>query len=957
MELQPVDPARSVVAMRELLTLGRVRLVADDGPDAPAGTSQPKRIALLTYLVMASARGSVRRDSLLSLFWPELGDEEGRRALRQALHYLRRVIGDDVFVATGDELQVRDGSVRCDAVTFEQLVDGGKAAEALALYQGDFFAAFHVDDASSEYEEWVDRTRSRLRRRASSAAWNAADASAAAGQHEVAIEYADRACMLEPDQESGWRRLMSLQDRLGDRAGALRTYDELAKRLEREFGSAPSQETTDLARRIRTSTTSTPSSMSALPAHSAPPAAEPVATSAAPDQGFIAPAHTEPAPRQRRRLPLMAAGIVAVAAIGIAVAASMNFDDGNDEPSLVAIGSLANKDRVVVADFSNLAGDSLLAAAITEAFRIDLSQSTVVRVLTPRQVASVITQMAGPPNVGVNDSLAREVAIRQGAKAIVAGSVAKVANAYTVNVQLLSSERGEVLAALRETAPDSSGLIDAVDRASKGLRRRIGESLRDLRAMPALEDETTASLPALRRYTEAQRLTLAGKRQEAIRAYEEAVAIDTGFASAWVSLGMAYGSIAEVGRATDALNRAIVHQQRLPFLERNFAVASHAHARREYDTAIDAYTRVLERYPDNVRAMNNLAIIYQERRDFARAESLFTRAAQTDSTIANFYLGIHGTQMLQGKFDESRRTLDLLARRFPENPIRLTVEIQDAAARQEWEEAERRAETRIAAANGDTLDLIDPYEALASMAMTQGRLAESERLWRTHAVLTRAADSDGRHLFGVLQRGWLELRHRDSPARALAIVDSALAHTPLDSVLPGDRPYDDLARFYAYAGRLTRARELLKDAEANDRVLAKTAPPERDWARGVIALADGRAAEAEPILRAAAEAIYCTICALPDLARVYEAVGKADAAVVVYERYLATPWFWRYEPDAAELGWSMARLASLYDARGDASKAAAIRGRLIRLWQRADAELVPVVADARTRLTPLDRRP
>ena len=947
--------------MRELLTLGRVRLVADDGPDAPAGTSQPKRIALLTYLVMASARGSVRRDSLLSLFWPELGDEEGRRALRQALHYLRRVIGDDVFVATGDELQVRDGGVRCDAVTFEQLVDGGKPAEALALYHGDFYAGFHVDDASSEYEEWVDRTRSRLRRRASAAAWNAADASAAAGQHDVAIEYADRACMLEPDQESGWRRLMSLQDRLGDRAGALRTYDELAKRLEREFGSAPSQETTDLARRIRTSTTtsspSTTPATSAPPVHAAPLAADPVATSAVSDEGFIAPAHIEPAIRPRRRMPLVAAGIAVVGALGIAVAASMNFDDGNDEPSLVAIGSLANKDRVVVADFSNLAGDSLLAAAITEAFRIDLSQSTVVRVLTPRQVASVITQMSGPTNIGVNDSLAREVAIRQGAKAIVAGSVAKVANAYTVNVQLVSSEGGEVLAALRETAPDSSGLIDAVDRASKGLRQRIGESLRELRAMPALEDETTASLPALRKYTEAQHLTLAGKRQDAIRAYEAAVAIDSGFAAAWVSLGMAYGSIAEVGRATDALNRAVVHQQRLPFLERNFAVASHAHARREYDTAIDAYTRVLERYPDNVRAMNNLAIIYQERRDFAQAESLFARAAQTDSTIANFYFGIHGTQMLQGKFDESRRTLDLLARRFPENPIRLTVEIQNAAARQEWEEAERRAETRIAAANGDTLDLIDPYEALASIAMTQGRLAESERLWRTHAILTRAADSDGRHLFGVLQRGWLELRHRDSPTRALAIVDSALAHTPLDSVLPGDRPYDDLARFYAYAGRLTRARELLKDAEANDRVLAKTAPPERDWARGVIALADGRAAEAEPLLRDAAEAIYCTICALPDLARVYEAVGKTDAAVVVYERYLATPWFWRYEPDAAELGWSMARLASLYDARGDASKAAAIRGRLIRLWQRADAELVPVVGDARTRLTPLDRRP
>ena len=56
-------------------------------------------------------------------------------------------------------------------------------------------------------------------------------------------------------------------------------------------------------------------------------------------------------------------------------------------------------------------------------------------------------------------------------------------------------------------------------------------------------------------------------------------------------------------------------------------------------------------------------------------------------------------------------------------------------------------------------------------------------------------------------------------------------------------------------------------------------------------------------------------CLLPDLARAYEAAGKPGAAVTVYERYLATPWFWRYETDAVELGWAMKRLAELYPQR------------------------------------------
>src|SRR6185503_6777041 len=109
--------------------------------------------------------------------------------------------------------------------------------------------------------------------------------------------------------------------------------------------------------------------------------------------------------------------------------------------------------------------------------------------------------------------------------------------------------------------------------------------------------------------------------------------------------------------------------------------------------------------------------------------------------------------------------------------------------------------------------------------------------------------------------------------------------------------------------------------------------------RGVIALTEKRVTDAESELRRAADALACTICALPDLARAYEAANKPGAAVTVYERYLATPWFFRYETDAAEPGWAMKRLAELYDARGETAKAAAMRGQLLQLWRRADPEL------------------
>jgi DNA-binding SARP family transcriptional activator len=136
-------------------------------------------------------------------------------------------------------------------VEFERLARTGEPAQAFSLYEGEFLAGFHVPDVSAEHEEWVDRTRARLRRLAATAALAAARAEESQGRTDEAVTLVRRACELEPDQEGGWRRLMALQDRVGDRAGALCTYDELAARLRRDFDADPSAETASLAAQLR----------------------------------------------------------------------------------------------------------------------------------------------------------------------------------------------------------------------------------------------------------------------------------------------------------------------------------------------------------------------------------------------------------------------------------------------------------------------------------------------------------------------------------------------------------------------------------------------------------------------------------------------------------------------------------------------------------------------------------
>ena len=120
----------------------------------------------------------------------------------------------------------------------------------MALYQGDLLPGFYIEEVP-EFEQWLERERSRLRGRALHAVRELSERDEAAGKLAAALDWARRASSLDPLDETAVRRLMTLLDRSGDRADATRAYDELAARLHTELDVEPSPETTALMETIR----------------------------------------------------------------------------------------------------------------------------------------------------------------------------------------------------------------------------------------------------------------------------------------------------------------------------------------------------------------------------------------------------------------------------------------------------------------------------------------------------------------------------------------------------------------------------------------------------------------------------------------------------------------------------------------------------------------------------------
>jgi DNA-binding SARP family transcriptional activator/Tfp pilus assembly protein PilF/TolB-like protein len=940
--------------MVQLRTLGRLELVRGEATALQVLAAQPKPLALLAYLALAKPRGQHSRDSLLALFWPELGDDEARRALRQALHRVRYHVGDELLRSEREgQIGIAGDAVWCDAILFEQAIDAGQDERALSVYHGSFLDGVFVSDASPDFEQWVDLTRARLRECAAVAAGRLADQAKRAGDRAAEARWASLACQLAPEDEVRVRALMTALASSGDRVGALRAFKSFEERMEREYDAEPAKVTMALAASMRAAPVVDDAAIDDA-RDSSVIDASPVATAPSHDQLCDDPAPSPttrptplvsaPAPGRLTQWRWRAIG-VAAAALVAAVALAARYR-ASTAPSV---------DRLLVADFHNHTRDSLLAGAITEAMRADLSQSRRTRVMSRAQVQAVLEHMRQPTGEITSEPMIREVAERYGVKAFVTGDVAALGSGYSVTAELIAVKSGETLLSIREDAADSSKLLDVVDKVSDRLRRGIGESLWTVRSSPPLEQVTTSSLQALRLYSQAIRVgDQEGDSHRAVEILRQAVGLDTAFAMAYRRLGVYLNNMGAHAAADDALARAFRNRSRLPEIERYNTAGSYFSVVGLPDSAIATYRTLLALYPTDMRGIANLGAVYMDLREFARAESLYHRAIEVDSSVGLLFNHLATAQLNGGRFADAERTIAERARRFPRQQDDEMIEVPLAMQRGDFDSAQARTQQLLVDAGTDAGSRLEPLKMLGTLALIRGHLAESDRDFDAVEALQVGEGSGGGYLEAAVALALTDIWYRHESARGLALLDSAVARYPLASLAPLDRNYATLAYTYALGGRPARARELLADVRANERVPGTTRGglgirDEGTYLRalGATEIAEGKPAQAVVTLRQSVKLYFCSTCTLPDLARAFELAGYPDSAIAVYQQYVTTPWSEWQNALGEFRTTAYQRLGALHEVRGDTAQAIAAYDKVVSLWEHADAELQPVVSTSR----------
>jgi serine/threonine-protein kinase len=660
-----------------------------DGADLRAAVSQPKRLALLAYLASASPRGFHSRDTLLALFWPELDQERARSALRQALHYLRRALGDEVVISRGDrEVGIDSSALWCDAAAFDDAVATGRHQAALDLYRGDLLPGFFIEDAP-DAERWLEDERARRRRLAVEAAWALAAREESAAELRSAALWARRAAALEPLDEGSLRRLMEVLDRAGEPAAALEAFAEFARLLEREYGVGPSAATIDLLKGIQGR--QRPVELVR------PPAVEPdriaagafAATASAPRvaaRAIAADPGAEPASRRHR----VSRGLLASTVLLVVVGAAITIAARRRE-----VPARGEQPSIAVLPFENLSGDSARAYfsdGLAEELLNVLSQIPDLR------VAARTSSFRFRGNEVPADSIGKLLRVRH----LLEGSVREESGRVRITAQLIDTRTGYHVWS-RTYDRDVRDVFAVQDEISREIVSSLQVKLGDRAGGGPLVRRETGDPEAYALVLKGSHVLRTSDRESFARAaafFEQAIRRDPGYGRAYAGLALVLQNQAyrryipvEEGyrRAKAVAERALeldpaqirahtvlariaeIHAWDFADAEAHYRLAAELNpaaapylAPRAFllmrlgraDEAIELARRYTEVEPDHAGGFNNLGVLYAFAGRLDRSLDAFHSALELDPQSPSALLGIALTYSYLGRHDDALRAMN-----------------------------------------------------------------------------------------------------------------------------------------------------------------------------------------------------------------------------------------------------------------------------------------------------------
>ena len=395
--------------------------------------------------------------------------------------------------------------------------------------------------------------------------------------------------------------------------------------------------------------------------------------------------------------------------------------------------ALTERDVVVLADFRNRTGDTMFDDTLNEALAVQLRQSPYFNLLAEQQIQATLRQMGREPMEPLTPEIAGEICQRNGAKAMLAGTIANIGTQYLLTLSAQDCVTGEILAEEQVTADGKNGVITALGRGVSAFREQLGESLASVQRYDQnIEMATTMSLEALKAYSQGMTTRRMQGDFDALPFFRRAVELDPDFALGHARLGTVLSNLGEHSEAEKATRRAYELREKVSDRERWYIEARYfSVVDRNPDKAIEAYRLLLATYPDDYAALSNIGSLYRSQGRSREALQALEQTVRVAPMQPLGRLNLGGLYLDEGRWDDARREFEEVLKMQESMGARTALVIIGTATGDD-----ELVERQIAAAKGHRAE-VDMLVTRAQAAQYKGRISESAQLAEQMFAMSR----------------------------------------------------------------------------------------------------------------------------------------------------------------------------------------------------------------------------
>ena len=496
-------------------------------------------------------------------------------------------------------------------------------------------------------------------------------------------------------------------------------------------------------------------------------------------------------PAIRRLTPRM---VAATAALGVALLAATYyvtriFTTPPVQPDPVS---------VVIADLDNRTGDPTLDRTLEPMLRRALEGAGFISAFDRN---GIVRTLGVDAPERLDETAAREIAVREGVGVVLSGSLARDGDGYTITVKATRTVTGEVVTDAETDADSREEIVPAATQLMTNVRTALGDEASESAQMFAMASLSATSLDVVQHYAAAQEASSNNRFDEARVSLLKAVEADPKFGVGYQLLAVQSRNLGQLAEADKYINQALQYLNGMTERERYSTRGMYYRLTGDYQQCVKEYGEMVARYAADVTGRNQRALCLTQLRDLKGAVDEMRQVVDLLPNRATF----RDNLALYANYAGDFQTAEEQALTIQGADAYATLAVAFAQVGQGRLPEARQTYEKLAGI--DALGASFAASGLGDLAAVEGRFADAVRILTNGATRDLASKNTDRAAAKFAAAAYAELSRGRAPA-AIAAVEKALANSKAVKIrfLAG--------RLYVEAGNIDAARPLMASLAA-----------------------------------------------------------------------------------------------------------------------------------------------